>query len=58
MGSNTGVLVYLSAISTIIGLVLILAILLSAVLVLNHGRQSTWTWQVLFQILFMFSLNI
>ena len=44
---------YLSTASTLLGLVLILAILLSAVLV--HGlvldRQSTWAWQVLSQVL-------
>ena len=40
-------IVYLSTASTVLGLVL--AILLSAVLVLGHvfDRQSTWIWQVL-----------
>ena len=38
--------------------VLVRAILLSAVLVLVLDCQSNWTWQVLSQVLFMFSLNI
>ena len=44
---------YLSTASTILGLVLILAILQSAVLVLGLvlDRQSSWTCQVLSQVL-------
>ena len=47
---------YLSTAGTVLGLVL--AILLSAALVLGLvlDRQSTWTWQVLSQVLF--SINI
>ena len=56
MDSSTQVLVYLNTTSTVLELVL--AISLSAVLVLILNRQSTWTWQVLSQILFMLSLNI
>ena len=41
---------YLRPASTVLGLVLVLAILLSAVLVLD--RQCTRTWQVLSQVLF------
>ena len=56
--STVLVLVIAILLSAVLGLVL--AILLNAVHVLVHvfDHQSTWTWQVLSQVLFMFSLNI